>query len=122
MARELIAIEDKFEDTLKPAPPMGADDRAGEPVEGRHLKVFETKEELAVSRAVEPDLAEGSVDRCSNDVFSPKSRPKKSFAKKVPSAADDRRYKSQSRAFCIRSYAASSHRRSRDAEGRWSSL
>jgi hypothetical protein len=42
---------------------MGADDRAGEPVEGRHLKVFETKEELAVSRAVEPDLAEGSVDR-----------------------------------------------------------
>jgi hypothetical protein len=33
MARELIAIEDKFEDTLKPAPPMGADDRAGEPVE-----------------------------------------------------------------------------------------
>jgi hypothetical protein len=63
MARELIAIEDKFEDTLKPAPPMGADDRAGEPVEGRHLKVFETKEELAVSRAVEPDLAEGPVDR-----------------------------------------------------------
>ena len=33
MARELIAIEDNFQDTLKPAPPMGADDRAGEPVE-----------------------------------------------------------------------------------------
>ena len=33
MARELIAIEDNFRDTLKPAPPMGADDRAGEPVE-----------------------------------------------------------------------------------------
>jgi hypothetical protein len=29
MARELIAIEDNFQDTLKPAPPMGADDRAG---------------------------------------------------------------------------------------------
>ena len=33
MARELIAIEDNFQDTLKPAPPMGADDRAGESVE-----------------------------------------------------------------------------------------
>ena len=33
MARELIAIEDNFQDTLKPAPSMGADDRAGEPVE-----------------------------------------------------------------------------------------
>ena len=30
MARELIAIEDNFQDTLKPAPSMGADDRAGE--------------------------------------------------------------------------------------------
>ena len=30
MARELIAIEDNFQDTLKPAPPMGADDRAVE--------------------------------------------------------------------------------------------
>ena len=28
MARELIAIEDNFQDTLKPAAPMGADDRA----------------------------------------------------------------------------------------------
>ena len=33
MARELIAIEDNFQDTLKPAAPMGAADRAGEPVE-----------------------------------------------------------------------------------------
>ena len=29
MARELIAIEGNFQDTLKPAPAMGADDRAG---------------------------------------------------------------------------------------------
>jgi Protein of unknown function (DUF2934) len=28
-ARELIAIEGNFQDSLKPAPAMGADDRAG---------------------------------------------------------------------------------------------
>jgi hypothetical protein len=34
MARELVAVEDNFdEDTLKPAPPLGADDRSGEPIE-----------------------------------------------------------------------------------------
>ena len=31
------------------------------------------------------------IKRC----ISPKPRPKKSFAKKVPSAADDRRYKEE---------------------------
>ena len=33
MARELVAVEDNFEDTLKPAPSLGADDRSGEPIE-----------------------------------------------------------------------------------------
>lgn len=33
MARELIALEDNFEHTLKPAPPLGAEGRAGEPIE-----------------------------------------------------------------------------------------
>jgi hypothetical protein len=33
MARELIAIQDNLADTMKPTPPLGADDRAGEPIE-----------------------------------------------------------------------------------------
>lgn len=33
MAREIVAIEDNLSDTLKPVPPLGAGDRAGEPVE-----------------------------------------------------------------------------------------
>jgi hypothetical protein len=33
VARELIALEDNLEDTLKPAPPLGAEGRAGEPIE-----------------------------------------------------------------------------------------
>ncbi len=33
MAREIVAIEDDLSDTLKPVPPLGAGDRAGEPVD-----------------------------------------------------------------------------------------
>ena len=33
MARELVAAEDNFEDSVKPAPPLRADDRSGEPIE-----------------------------------------------------------------------------------------